>query len=52
MIGEVTMSEKSDKLRAMLAKENWQVIRLRQNPLHGLRQNCEVDNAAKMEPEF
>ena len=25
---------------------------LRQNRLHGLRQNCEVDNAAKMEPEF
>ena len=30
----------------------WQVIRLRQNPLHVLRQNCEVDDAAKMEPEF
>lgn len=32
--------------------QNWQVIRLRQNPLHVLRQNCEVDDAAKMEPEF
>ena len=32
--------------------QNWQVIRLRQNRLHVLRQNCEVDDAAKMEPEF
>ena len=28
------------------------VIRLRQNPLHVLRQNLRVDHAAKMEPEF
>ena len=32
--------------------QNWQAIRLRQNRLHVLRQNCEVDDAAKMEPEF
>ena len=32
--------------------QNWQVIRLRQNPLHVLHRNCEVDDAAKMEPEF
>ena len=24
----------------------------RQNPLHVLHRNCEVDDAAKMEPEF
>ena len=32
--------------------QHWQVIRLRQNPLYVLRQNCEVNYAAKMEPEF
>ena len=32
--------------------QNWQAIRLHRNCLHILRRNCEVDDAAKMEPEF
>ena len=31
--------------------QNWQVMRLRQNPLHVLRQNCEVDDHGQYSAE-
>ena len=47
-----TMITELVKNTEMKKGANWQVIRLRQNPLHVLHRNCEVDDAAKMEPEF